>query len=326
MRDKKTLSERVALAALFAPLFTQGPAFADAPSEPPGPGVAAPASAASLASEPWATAPAPGGAAPGAAPTTPAPSPGWAAPAAAAGNDSPSPIAIARDVKDEIPNLAFAYTAHGVSKGTVGVQVYGMGVGSGGGGQRSFLGGGGSIWVSPIDRLTVIADGSRDFSGNFAPSAAGVVRVLGVPGDGFTLGALAKFKVEGFGTGPGGETESEIESGILLSYAKYGWHGDLNAVTGFGTGDDGEIDGEARLRLARDVGRRVRVGVDGQARYRAAGTHALLGGRKGDFAGGPQVLLGASSFYFSLTGGPATMGVQNDVGWTSLVSIGGTTL
>ena len=117
-----------------------------------------------------------------------------------------------------------------------------------------------------------------------------------------------------------------MESGVLLSYAKYGWHGDLNAISGFGTGDDGEIDGEARLRLGRDVGSLVRVGVDSQARYRMAGTKALLGGRKGDFAAGPQILIGTSNFFGSLTGGPATVGIQNNIGWTSIVSIGGTTL
>jgi len=241
-------------------------------------------------------------------------------------NDAPEPVVTTKDVKNEIPNVAFAYTAHGVSAGTIGVQAYGLAVGAGGGGQRSFLGGGGTVWASPIDRLTLIADGSRDFSGNFAPSAAAIVRLLGAPGDGFTLGALGKFKVEGFATGPDGEIESEIETGLLLSYAKYGWHGDLDAITGFGTGDDGEIDGEARLRLGRDVGRFVRVGLDGQARYRFAGTNALLGGRKGDFAAGPQLLVGTRNFYGSLTAGPATMGVESNLGWTSIVAIGGATL
>ena len=241
-------------------------------------------------------------------------------------NDSTEPVAIRKDVKSEIPNVAFAYTAHGVSVGTVGVQAYGLVVATTGSGQQSFLGGGGAVWASPIDRLTLIADGSRDFSGNFAPSLAGVVRILGTPGDGFTLGVLGKFKVEGFGTGPDGETESEIESGLLLSYARYGWHGDLNAVVGFGTGDDGEIDGEARLRLAHDLGNLVRVGLDSQARYRVAGTKSLPGGRSGDFVGGPQLLVGTSHFYGSVTAGLATMGVESGIGWTSIVSIGGVTL
>lgn len=238
-------------------------------------------------------------------------------------NDSAPSGSASKEGKDEIPNLAFAYTAYGSSKGTIGAQAYGLGVGAGGGGQRSFIGGGGSIWASPIDRLTIVADGSRDFSGNFAPSVAGIVRLLGKPGDGFSLGALGKFKVEGFATGPDGEMESEIEGGVLLSYVKYGWHADFNAITGFGTGDDGEVDTELRLRLGRDVGRLVRLGIDGQARYRVAGETTLLGGRKGDFAGGPQVLVGAQNFYGSVTGGPATMGVENNIGWTSIVAVGG---
>jgi hypothetical protein len=68
---------------------------------------------------------------------------------------------------------------------------------------------------------------------------------------------------------------------------------DLNAITGFGTGDDGEIDSE---------------------------------GRNGDFAAGPQLLIGSRNFFGSLTSGPATMGVTNNIGFTTFVSIGGATL
>jgi hypothetical protein len=146
-----------------------------------------------------------------------------------------------------------------------------------------------------------------------------------VPGDGFTLGALGKLKVEGFGTGPGGETEAELEGGLLVSYARNGWHGDLDAITGVGLGDDGEIDSEARLRLSRDLGRVVRIGVDSQARYRVAGTRPLLGGRMGDFIAGAQVLFGTSHFYGSVTGGPSTVGTPSGLGWMTVVSIGGST-
>ncbi len=238
-------------------------------------------------------------------------------------NDTPEPVSTARDVKTEIPNAAYAYTASGVSARTVGVMAYGLGLG--GRGQKATLGGGGAVWGSPIDRLTLIGDGSRNVVGNFAPSATAIVRLLGTPGDGFTLGALGKFKVEGFGTGPGGETESEIESGLLLSYAKYGWNMDLNAITGFGTGDDGEIDTEGRLRLNHSIGNLVRLGIDGQARYRAAGAKKLPGNRNGDFAIGPQVIVGSSNFFGAFTTGAATMGIVNQVGWTSILSIGGST-
>jgi hypothetical protein len=238
-------------------------------------------------------------------------------------NDTQEPAPTTRDVKNQIPNVAYAYTAHGVSAGSVGVQAYGLGVG--GKGQKATLGGGGAVWGSPIDRLTLIGDGSRDVVGNFAPSVTAVFRILGTPGDGFTLGALGKFKVEGFGTGPGGETESEIEAGILLSYAKYGWNMDANAITGFGTGDDGEIDSEGRFRLNHEIGRLVRLGVDSQMRYRLSGDKKLPGNRDGDFAAGPQVIVGSSNFFGSFTSGAATMGIVNQVGWTSILSIGGST-
>src|SRR5262249_10974024 len=101
---------------------------------------------------------------------------------------------------------------------------------------------------------------------------------------------------------------------------------DLNAITGFGTGDDGEIDAEGRLRLGRDLGSLARVGVDGQARFRLAGDTKLPGGRTWDFAGGPQLLVGSGRFFGALTAGPATMGGVSNVGWTAVVSIGGTTL
>ncbi len=238
-------------------------------------------------------------------------------------SDTPEPPVITRDVKTEIPNVAYAYQAHGVSARNVGVMAYGVGLG--GRGQKATLGGGGAVWGSPIDRLTLIGDGSRNVVGNFSPSIAAVFRILGTPNDGFTLGALGKYKVEGFGTGPGGETESEIEGGLLLSYAKYGWHMDLNAISGFGTGDDGEIDGEGRFRLNHEIGRYVRLGVDSQARYRMAGDRKLPGNRNGDFAAGPQVIIGSSNFFGSVTTGAATTGIVNQVGWTSILSIGGST-
>lgn len=238
-------------------------------------------------------------------------------------NDTPEPAPTTRDVKTEIPNVAYAYTAHGASARTVGVMAYGLGLG--GRGQKAALGGGGAVWGSPIDRVTLIGDASRDAFGEFAPSATAIVRLLGTPGDGFTLGALGKFKVDGFARGPNKEMESEVEGGMLLSYAKYGWHMDLNAITGFGTGEDGEIDTEGRFRMNHEIGSYVRLGIDGQARYRLSGVNKLPGNRNGDFAAGPQVLVGSSHFFGSFTSGAATMGVVNQVGWTSILSIGGST-
>ena len=192
-----------------------------------------------------------------------------------------------KDVRSEVPNYAYSYTAYGATEKTLGVQVYGLGVGAAG--QRGILGGGLTVWGSPIDRLTLIGDGQRDLYGNFAPSAALVVRLLGKSGTGWSLGGLGKFKVEGFGDGKPigagsrpatpGEIESEVETGLLLSYAKSGGlHFDLNAITGVGTGEDGEVDEEGRLRLGYDVTHLVRLGVDGQVRARLNGPKYLANG------------------------------------------------
>jgi hypothetical protein len=235
--------------------------------------------------------------------------------------DVPPP---ARDVRTEIPNLTYAYTAQGASTSSLGAQSSANSLVARG--QKPSLGGGGTVWGAPIERVTLIADAQRDVIGNFAPSAAMVVRIVGAPGEGFSLGVLGKFKVEGFGVGPNHEMESEIEGGVLASYARRGWHLDLNAIGGFGTGDDGEVDAETRVRAGRDVGSLLRLGVDGQARFRLAGDRALLGNRTWDFAGGPQVLVGSSHFFGAITGGPATMGVVDKLGWTAVATIGGTTL
>ncbi len=229
-----------------------------------------------------------------------------------------------KDVRSDIPVLAYTYTAYGASAGSIGVQANGLGRVAPG--QRALAGGGATMWGSPIDRLTLIGDGARDLFGNFAPSAAVVVRVAGKAGDGWSLGALGKFKIEGFGTGPNGETESEIESGVLVSYARAAWHLDANAIGGMGTGDSGEVDVEGRLRLGRDLGHLARIGLDGQMRVRATGDKPLPGGRKWDFAGGPQLLVGSGHFFGALTAGPATMGVVDNIGWTAIASLGGTTL
>jgi hypothetical protein len=75
-----------------------------------------------------------------------------------------------QDVRTSIPNLVYAYTAYRATAETVGAQAYGLGVGASG--QRGILGGGISVWGSPIERITLIGDGQRNSFGNFAPSVA----------------------------------------------------------------------------------------------------------------------------------------------------------
>ncbi len=240
-------------------------------------------------------------------------------------NDAARVTIVDRDVKNEVPIVAYTYQAYGVSAGGVGAQLNGLGLVANG--QRAIGGGGVTVWGAPFERLTLVGDAQRNVFGNFAPSAAVVFRLLGTPGDGFSLGALGKFKVDGFAGGPArDEVEAEIEIGILASYVRAGWHFDVNAIAGRGTGDDGETDAEARLRIGKDVGRWVRLGVDGQTRVRLAGPKYLPNGQIWDFAAGPQIVIGSRRFYGALTGGPATMGlVSANVGWTVVASVGGST-
>jgi hypothetical protein len=240
--------------------------------------------------------------------------------------DATVPEVSAKDVKNEVPILAYTYQAYGASKGTVGAQAYGLGLGASG--QKGILGGGVTVWGAPMERLTLIGDAQRNVLGNFAPSVAAVFRLLGTPGDGWSLGALGKFKVDGFTGGPTkDEMESEIELGLLTSYVREGWHLDLNAIAGRGTGDDGETDAEGRLRIGKDVSQFVRLGIDGQARVRMAGPKYLPNGQIWDFAAGPQIMIGSRAFFGALTGGPATMGLLSpNLGWTVVATVGGATL
>jgi hypothetical protein len=231
----------------------------------------------------------------------------------------------ARDqAHDETPIAAFAYTAHGGSTRNIGVQAYGLGLFATG--QDGVVGGGGAVWGSPLDRLTLIVDGQRNLSREFSPSAAAILRLYGDGREGASIGFLGKFKVDGFAAGPShDEVESEIELGALFSYRQYGWSVDANAIAGAGTGDEGETDAEGRLRLGRAMGSHLRVGLDGQLRARVAGPRYLPNGRTWDFAVGPQIAATFDRWYGSLTVGPATTGLlSSDVGWIAVLSLGGT--
>lgn len=231
--------------------------------------------------------------------------------------------AVKPDAKGDIPIVAYAYSADGAPAKTVGA--YGYGVGLAAKGQDNALGGGVTVWGSPIDRLTLIGDAPSDLDGRFTPSVALVGRILGGRREGYTLGALAKWKAEGFGVGPhGDEVESEIEGGALFSVRNSGFHLHANGLFGGGTGPAGEMDAEARLRLGYDVHRLVWLGVDGQTRVRVAGPKTLPNGRIWDFTAGPQVLVGKSHFFGSFTAGPTTMGLVTDaVGFSAMLSVGG---
>jgi hypothetical protein len=239
--------------------------------------------------------------------------------------DAVSPESEPRDVRSEIPNVAYAYTAFGATAKTMGAQAYGLGVGAAG--QKSILGGGASVWGSPIDRLTIIGDGQRNAFGEFTPSAAVLARLFGERNNGWSLGAIGKFKIDGFAAGPTkDEVESEVEAGVLVSFARDRWHLDANAIGGQGLGDDGEADVEGRFRLSYDVAPFARIGIDSQARARVSGPRLLPNGRTWDAVGGAQLLMATNHFFGSLTTGPTTVGLVSDrIGWNALVSLGGST-
>ena len=222
----------------------------------------------------------------------------------------------------ESPIAAFTYAAQGAEEKSIGVQAYGLGLVAAD--QKSVLGGGGAIWGSPLKRLTLVVDGQRSLSRDFSPSAAMILHFYGEGDEGLSLGALGKFKIDGFAGGPArDEIESEIELGMLASYRHASWYVDANAIAGQGTGDDGEMDTEARLRFGRALGAHGRLGFDGQVRARVAGPRLLPNGRTWDFAAGPQAMVAWDRWYGSLTAGPATTGlVSRNVGWLAILSVG----
>jgi hypothetical protein len=227
--------------------------------------------------------------------------------------------------RSSVPMGTFTFTAFGAPKHALGLRAYALGTSSPG--QTPIAGGGVSGWWSPIDRVTLVGDASRNALGQFTPSVAAVVRIAGEPGDGWSLGGLAKMKVQGFADEAAKEVEGELEAGVLGSYARGGWHLDLNALAGAGLGDDGEADAEGRLRLAHDLGSFTRLGLDSQARFRVAGDKRLPGDRTWDFAAGPEAFFGFGRLFGSIFTGATSSTVPGvgRLGWLSVVTFGGVT-
>src|ERR1019366_516988 len=60
------------------------------------------------------------------------------------------------DVKSDVPILTYTYQAAGASAGSLGAQAYGLGVGASGGvgingPKQGIVGGGVTVWGSPLD-------------------------------------------------------------------------------------------------------------------------------------------------------------------------------
>src|SRR5262249_30501720 len=118
------------------------------------------------------------------------------------------------------------------------------------------------------------------------------------------------------------EMESELESGLLLTFGHDEWHAAVNAIFGVGLGDDGEVDSEGRARVGYDLGEHFRIGADAQARFRVAGGRRLPGNRTWDFTGGPQLVAGFRPFFGALTVGPSSVGTLASVGWSAVLAFG----
>jgi hypothetical protein len=231
-------------------------------------------------------------------------------------NDQTKPLtALPSDVRSDVPVIALTHSAFGARAGKVGAHGFGHGTGASSG---SVGGGGLTLYGSPINRLTLLATAERFDDKHFAPSASLAYRILGSLEDGWALAAMGTYKAEGFA-----EMEGEVELGAMFSLLRDRWHFDFNAVAGGGLEESEEFDAEAKLRVGYDVTDWFRVGLDSRGRYRLRGDRTLIGGRKGDFIGGPQVIASWSQFYGALLAGPSTVDIASNVGAAGWLTVGG---
>jgi hypothetical protein len=236
------------------------------------------------------------------------------------------------DVRAMVPQVSYTYSAHGAPEKTLGAAFTGFGLadttttnGARSGG--SVIGGGISVWGSPLSRLTIIGDATRNVYREFSPALGATFRLMGKPGEGLNLGALVRYKVDGFGRGPTkDEVEGELEGGMLVGYHQKRLHLELNTILGVGTTEEGEVDVEARGRVGYDLSEHLRVGVDGQSRFRVAGPGILSNGQSYDWVLGPQAMVSSGHFFGSFLAGPTTTGtISPKVGAIVAISVGGTT-
>lgn len=231
---------------------------------------------------------------------------------------TPPPEPATHDIRAEIPIINFTSSAFGATKRSLGGAAFGGVLGGGSGsGDSTQPGGGGRIWGSPVDRLTIVLEANRRFRREIAPSATVQVRIAGDQKRGWGFGASVSYKAEGFA-----ELEGEIEGALLFSFEKRGFHADTNLVVGGGI-EESEVDAEVKLRLGYDVTRWMRVGADSRFRHRLAGDFFLPGKRVGDFVAGPEIIFGYKYFFAALYGGPSTYNIVQGIGWMANATLGG---
>jgi len=233
---------------------------------------------------------------------------------------APAPAPRPTDARDEVPVVGFAESAFGASRMSVGTlgyvgMLYGNPSPTGDTG-KLLPQGGARLWGSPVDRLTFLLEVDRRDFGRAAPSATIAVRIFGSRAQGWAVGAAATYRAEAFANIVG-----EVEGSLLLSFARYGLHADLNGTFG-GALAEREMDSEVKLRLGYDVTSWLRIGGDSRFRMRVGGGKYLAGGRSFDAIGGPEVVFGYKSFFATLSGGPSTVGVAQGYGWGATTAVG----
>jgi hypothetical protein len=72
-----------------------------------------------------------------------------------------------------------------------------------------------------------------------------------------------------------------------------------------------------------DVLQWLRLGFDGQFRYRLAGDKRLAGGRSWDAVAGPQLMASWDRFYLGAMAGPSTVDVASGTGGSAMMTAGG---
>jgi hypothetical protein len=218
----------------------------------------------------------------------------------------------------EVPRIAYADTAFGVSKATLGAAGFGEARNGVNSEAHARVGGGLRIWGAPIERLLLVLDAQRsDENERFVPAVTAQFRVFGGEREGWALGVLARYKTEGFA-----ELGGEVEGGLLGSLSNAGLHLDANVVAGADF-DGGVSDGECLARGGYDVLSFLRLGAEGRVRYRLTGKTQLPGNRAWDGFGGAQVLAFADHYFGAVTGGPSTVGISDRIGWSVIASAGG---
>jgi hypothetical protein len=228
-----------------------------------------------------------------------------------------------RDAREAAPLLGTTVSAFGAKGWSAGASGWAGFVGQSKplpGTQAYEPGGGARIWASPIDRLTVLVEMDRRFyREEFSPAVSAMVRIAGDRRRGWALGAGLTYRAESFA-----ELGGELEGALHGSFARAGFHSDVNVVVGGGLEEEegGEADAEVKLRLGYDVTPWMRVGADGRFRHRISGDKTLPGGRLSDVMGGPELLFGYKSFFWALAAGPTTVGVVRDYAWTGTGTFG----